>query len=356
MNLAVVAETAPAKTMIPVIEKTDADILSLTHSDLAMDLLRPYSNEISSIGESRSRGSSKRSNFTIGRLVLQDAYKTYKLLKDRDIDLVLTCGNAGDVRKGIMAAKKLNIPRLHMEQDVYNPIEMIAYADVITVPNMDAKKKLRKMYDITNTVNIKGYPQAEYVSRVPLKDPASIYEHYGTDDFYILFLGGDTRAEDIPNMIHQVEKLDKIIFIVPYRFDVQYVSEYITKPHVYIIEGNVDLISLMNASKGIFYCAGMGVTIEAGALSVPAIKLLGFHTEHASNDLAKTLGIQVVSAYDIPEAVNNMKAPRGKLLIKNGIKASGKVAELTRDMNLFETGCGGRSSLKKIWNQRKKYR
>lgn len=356
MNLAVVAETAPAKTIIPVIEKLDADIFSLTHSDIATDLLRPYSNEISSIGESRSRNSVKRSNFTIGRLVLQDAYRTYKLLKNMDVDLVLTCGNAGDVRKGIMAAKQLNIPKLHMEQDIYNPIEMIAYADVITVPNKNAKKKLRKLYDITNTVNIKGYPQAEYVGRAPIKDPASIYSHYGTDDFYILFLGGDTRAEDIPNMIHQVEKLDKIIFIVPYRFDVKFVSQYITKPHVYIIDGNVDLISLMNASKGIFYCAGMGVTIEAGALSVPAIKLLGFHTEHASNDLAKNLGIQVVSAYDISEAVDNMRAPRGKLLIKNGIKASGKVAELTRDMKLFETGCGGRSSLKKIWNQRKKYR
>ena len=356
MNLAVVAEAAPAKTMIPIIEKLDADILSLTHSDLALNLLRPYSNEIIPIGKSRRNTSVKRSNFTIGRLVLQDAYRAYRELKNRNIDLVLTCGNAGDVRKGIMAAKKLDIPKLHIEQDIYNPIAMISYADVITVPNISAKKKLKKMYDITNTVNIKGYPQAEYVSRVPLKDPNKIYEHYGTDDFYILFLGGDTRAKDIPDIINQVEKLNKIIFIIPYRFDIHFVSQYITKPHVYIIDGYVDLISLMNASEGIIYCAGMGVTIEAGALSVPAIKLLGFHTEHASNDLAKSLGIHVVSAYDVEEAVDYMKPPRGNLLVKNGIKASGKVAELTRDMNIFETGHGGKDSLKKIWNQRKKYR
>ena len=46
MNIAVVAETAPAKTLIPIIEKVDADILSLTHSEGAMELLGPYSNEI----------------------------------------------------------------------------------------------------------------------------------------------------------------------------------------------------------------------------------------------------------------------------------------------------------------------
>ena len=39
MNIAVVAETAPAKALIPIIENIDADILSLTHSEGAMKLL-----------------------------------------------------------------------------------------------------------------------------------------------------------------------------------------------------------------------------------------------------------------------------------------------------------------------------
>ena len=39
----------------------------------------------------------------------------------------MTCGNAGDVRKGISASKILRIPNLHIEQDIYNPIEMIAF-------------------------------------------------------------------------------------------------------------------------------------------------------------------------------------------------------------------------------------
>lgn len=356
MNIALVAETAPAKTLIPIISKLDDDILSLTHSEGAMKLLTPYSDEIESIGEGRRNTSKKRSNFTIGRLVLQDTHRTYKALKDRNIDLLLTCGNAGDVRKGILAAKKLDIPRLHIEQDIYNPIEMIAFADLITVPNHIAQKKLKKMYGITNTFNIKGYPQAEYVSKLNLKNPEALYEYYNTDDFYVLFLGGDTRSKDIPDIMNEVQKLDKTILIVPYRFDVNYVSKFITKTNVYVIDGYVDLISLMNASQGVIYCAGMGVTIEVGALSVPAVKLLGFHEEHASNDLAKSLGISISSVFDIERAVNHMRKPEGKRLIKNGCKASLKVAELTHEMKMFDQTHGGRSSMKRIWNQRKKYR
>lgn len=356
MNIGVIAETAPAKTLIPVIEKLNDNIFSFTHSEGAEKLLSPYSIDVMSIGEGRRNTTVKRSDFNIGRLVLKDTLRTYRALKNKDLNLILTCGNAGDVRKGISAAKRLNIPKIHIEQDLYNPIEMIAYADLITVPNSHAKKTLKRLYGITNTVNIKGYPQAEYVSRVPIMNPEEIYKHYGIDDFFILFLGGDTRASDIPEIIKEIEKLDKIVFIIPYRFEAKFVSQFITKKGVYVIDGYVDLISLMNASKGVIYCAGMGVTIEVGALSVPAVKLLGFHTEHASNDLAQLLGIDVVSAYDIQYAVSHMKKPHGSRLIKNGSKASIKIAELTRDMSMFDTTVGGRKSMKLIWNQRKKYR
>ena len=112
----------------------------------------------------------------------------------------------------------------------------------------------------------------------------------------------------------------------------------------------------MNASQGVIYCAGMGVTIELGALGVPAVKILGFHTQHASNDLANDLGINVTSAQDIDYAVSTMRKPQGKRLIKEGCKASRKVAELTASMDSFDQNCGGLSSLRKIWNQRKQYR
>ena len=356
MNIAIVAETAPAKALIPIIEKVDADILSLTHSEGAMELLTPYSNEIFSIGEGRRNTTKKRSNFTIAKLVLKDTFHTYNALKKRDIDLTITCGNAGDVRKGIAASKKLKLPKLHIEQDIYNPIEMIAYADLITVPNKVAMKQLEEMYDITNTVNINGYPQAEYVSRVPIIEPEKIYEQYQHDDFYVLFLGGDTRASDIPEIIKEAEKIDKTILVIPFRFETSTITPHITRNNIIVVDGYVDLISLMNASQGVIYCAGMGLTIEVGALGVPAVKILGFHTKHASNDLAQDLGINVASAYDLNNAVSRMKKPQGKRLIKNGCKASLKVAELTTNMDLFDQNCGGLSSLRKIWNQRKQYR
>ena len=100
----------------------------------------------------------------------------------------------------------------------------------------------------------------------------------------------------------------------------------------------------------------MGVTIEVGALSIPAIKLLGFHRQHASNDLARKLGITVVSEYDIASSIDSMKQPNGERLVKNGYKASLKVAELIHEMKIFTKDPGGLSSMKKIWNQRKKYR
>ena len=356
MNIAIVAETAPAKTLIPVIEKVDADILSLTHSEGAMELLGPYSNEIFSIGEGRRNTTKKRSNFTIAKLVLKDTIRTYKALKKHPVDLTLTCGNAGDVRKGLAASKKLNIPKLHMEQDIYNPIEMMAYADLITVPNKTAMKQLEEMYGITNTVNIGGYPQAEYVSRVPILEAEKIYEQYKHDDFYVLFLGGDTRASDIPEIIREVEKIDKTILVIPFRFETSTITPHITKDNIFVLEGYVDLISLMNASQGVIYCAGMGVTIEVGALGVPAVKILGFHTQHASNDLAQDLGINVASTTDINDAVFRMRKPQGKRLIEDGCKASLNVAELTANRDSFDQNCGGLSSLRKIWNQRKQYR
>ncbi len=356
MNIAIVAETAPAKTLIPIIEKVDADILSLTHSEGAMELLDPYSREIFSIGEGRRNTTKKRSNFTIAKLVLKDTVRTYNALKKHPVDLTLTCGNAGDVRKGLAASKKLNIPKLHIEQDIYNPIEMMAYADLITVPNKTAMKQLEEMYDITNTVNIGGYPQAEYVSRVPISEPEKIYEQYKHDDFYVLFLGGDTRASDIPEIIKEVEKIDKTILVIPFRFETSTITPHITKNNILVLEGYVDLISLMNASQGVIYCAGMGVTIEVGALGVPAVKILGFHTQHASNDLAQDLGINVTSTNDINDAASRMKKPQGKRLIEDGCKASLKVAELTANMDSFDQNCGGLSSLRKIWNQRKQYR
>ena len=357
LNIAIIAETAPARTLIPIIERLDdANITSLTHGEGASDIHSLYSDEVIQIGKSRRNTNKKRSNALIATLVMKDTYKTYRELKKRDIDFVLTCGNSGDVRKGIIAAKKLKIPNIHIEQDIYNPIEVISYADIITTPTHYAQKKLKKLYNITNTVNIKGYPQAAYVNEVQLINKHEIYQHYGTNNFYVLVLGGDAQAADIPKIMHQVGKLARDVIVIPYRFNAQYVSQFIKDDNILVVDGFVDLLSLMNASCGVIYIAGMGITIEVGVLETPAVKIQGFHDEHQSNHLAESLGIEIAAIEDIPLAVSRMKKPNGRLLVRNGINASWRVVDLINNFKVFKKEKGGYSSLKNIWNQRKKYR
>ncbi|MDO5851220.1 MAG: hypothetical protein Q4Q23_01880 [Methanobacteriaceae archaeon] len=356
MKIAIVAETAPVKTIIPIIENINAKIISLTHDIGSYQLLEPYSEKIQPIGQGR-KGQTKRSNFTIARLVLQDTLRTMNALKKQeDIDLVLTCGNAGDARKGILTSKLLHIPCLHIEQDIYNPTEMLAFANLITVPNKQHEKIIKKNYGIKNTINIKGYPQAKYVSQAILEPEEEVFKQYNTNDFYVLVLGGDTKTKDIKSIIREVEQLNKTILIIPFRFNPEYVRQFIRKENIFIITEFVDLLSLMRASQGVIYSAGMGITIEVGALNIPAIKILGFHKKHASIDLARSLGINVINIHQLTEAINIMKPTNGKQLIQNGDKASKKVAEIITNFQLFNGKNGGITSMKKIWDERKQYR
>jgi len=66
---------------------------------------------------------------------MKDIIKTVQAVRGKGIELLITCGNAGDVRKGLVAANLLKIPTLHIEQDIYNPIEMIAFANLVTTPS-----------------------------------------------------------------------------------------------------------------------------------------------------------------------------------------------------------------------------
>ena len=60
---------------------------------------------------------------------MEDIWRVIRSLRGKNIDILMTCGNAGDVRKGISASKILGIPNFHIEQDIYNPIEMIAFSN-----------------------------------------------------------------------------------------------------------------------------------------------------------------------------------------------------------------------------------
>ncbi len=356
MRIAILAEMAPAKSFIPIIKHLDADIIGLTHGHGVKELLGPYCSEIYSIGKSRGKDSGKRSNSKIASLVIEDIWRVIRSLNGKNIDLLMTCGNAGDVRKGISASKILRIPNLHIEQDIYNPIEMIAFSNLITVPSEQYKKYVIDMYGLNNVHVIGGYPMASYVNDMVLEDSEIIKAKYGLDEFVVLIFGGDIKSEDIPRVIHQVESLDENVLIIPFRFSTDFVEKFVTSSKIKVLDGYIELLSLMNAASYMIYAAGMGLTIEAGVLGVPSIKIAGFHRKHSSVDLARELGIQVEEIDNITNSIDNLKTPKGDWLIKNGEKAVLNVVDLINNFNNMKSNISGINSCKKIWNARSEFR
>ena len=86
----------------------------------------------------------------------------------------------------------MNIPVLHIEQDIYNPIEVISQANLVTVPSIEYKEYLEKNYGLKNVVNIYGYPMAKYVDnhikQDNLIDKDEIYGEYGMKEFVLVVL------------------------------------------------------------------------------------------------------------------------------------------------------------------------
>ena len=163
-NIAIAGEITPSKTIIPVIERLRElenedklsfklnKIIGLYHGESSRTFLEPYCDEVHSIGEGR-RGK-KNSTGKLALLISKDILKSYNALKGKNIDLLITAGNAGDVRKAIVAANILRIPVLHIEQDIYNPIEVISQANLVTVPSNDYKEYLEKNYQLKNLMKI----------------------------------------------------------------------------------------------------------------------------------------------------------------------------------------------------------
>lgn len=360
MKIAVAAELAPARTLIPVLERLDAEIIGLAHGPGVEDLLTPYCSQIHYIGQGRRAGAKKRSNAQIASLVLKDILKTVRAIHGKEIDLMITCGNAGDVRKGLVAANLLRIPTLHIEQDIYNPIETIAYADVVTAPSTEYEKYLENQYDLKNVKNIQGYPLAYYVHNMELMAKNEVKDIYEVDEFVLVVLGGDLKFEQLPQLVNAVKKLEKPVLIAPFRFDSEQVQNLAAASpnsnNVKVLEGYVDLPSIMRAADVLIYGAGMGITLEAGVLEVPSLKIAGFHHKHASVDLAHKLGIKVVNILDIPFEIIDIPIPDGRGLVENAGKSIDNLVEIINSFNDLKKSKGGFKSLKKIWNARSQFR
>ena len=204
-------------------------------------------------------------------LISKDILKSFNALKGKDIDLLITAGNAG----------------------------------LVTVPSNGYKEYLEKNYNLKNVVNIEGYPMAKYVdnyiNQENLIDKDEIYGEYGMKEFVLVVFGGDLKDEDIEPLIRSVEELNLKALIAPYRFDRDMVNELVLSPNIKVLPQYVDLLSFMNAASHLIYAAGMGMTIEAGVFNIPSLKIEGFHKTHGSVDLAKELNIPIVKIDEIPK-------------------------------------------------------
>ena len=369
-NIAIAGEITPSKTIIPVIERLREletedklsfklnKIIGLFHGESSKAFLEPHCDEVYSIGEGR-RGK-KNSTGKLAYLISKDILKSYNALKGKNVDLLITAGNAGDVRKAIVAANILRIPVLHIEQDIYNPIEVISQANLVTVPSKDYKEYLEKNYQLKNVVNINGYPMAKYVDNQikegSLIDKDEIYGEYGMKEFVLVVLGGDLREEDIEPLIRSVEELNLKALIAPYRFDRNMVQDLVLSPNIKILPQYVDLLSFMNAASHLIYAAGMGMTIEAGVFNIPSLKIEGFHKTHGSVDLAKELNIPIVKIDEIPKAFENLPDQKESDLLKNSEIAIEKLVDLINDFDEKTLKRSGFKSTKEIWNSRKEFR
>lgn len=369
-NIAIAGEITPSKTIIPIIEKLrelDKEdklnfkinkIIALYHGESSKAFLEPYSDEVYSIGEGR-RGK-KNSKGKLAYLISKDILKSFNALKGKGIDLLITAGNAGDVRKAIVAANLLKIPVLHIEQDIYNPIEVISQANLVTVPSEEYKEYLEKNYQLNNVVNINGYPMAKYVDNYikgdNLIDKDEIYGEYGMKEFVLVVLGGDLKDEDIEPLIRSIEELNLKALIAPYRFDRNMVQSLVLSPNIKILPQYVDMLSFMNAASHLIYAAGMGMTIEAGVFNIPSLKIEGFHKTHGSVDLAKSLDIPIVSIDEIPSAFENLHEHKDSNLVKNSEVSIDKLVELINNFDKKEFNRSGFKSTRKIWDSRKVYR
>lgn len=369
-NIAIAGEITPSKTIIPIIEKLReyeslgklsfkiGKIIGLYHGESSKSLLDPYCDELYSIGEGR-RGT-KNSAGKLAFLISKDILKSFNALKGKGIDLLITAGNAGDVRKAIVAADLLRIPVLHIEQDIYNPIEVISQANLVTVPSQEYKDFLEKNYKLNNVVNINGYPMAKYVDKYikedNLIDKDEIYGEYGMKEFVLVVLGGDLKDDDIEPLIRSIEALNLKVLIAPYRFDRSMVQDLILSPNIKVLPQYVDLLSFMNAASHLIFAAGMGMTIEAGVFNIPSLKIEGFHKTHGSVDLANWLNIPIVKIEEIPNAFENLGEQKDSNLVENSEKAIEKLVDLINDFDGNDFKKSGFKSTKEIWNSRKAFR
>ncbi len=312
-----VVEPSPAKNLIPVFEElTDRgyEVAVYGHGEGA-EVLAWEGIEAPTLGRPRRRSRLAPVLFALDltRVLLRE------ILDGPSV--AVTSGNTGDARKTLLASKALGIPSLHVEMDVYNPVEAIRFATAVAVPEQAPD------FDPggPEVIEISGPPIAAYIADRHLKGrvPGPVPED--VKGRVLVCLGGDVTEDQALGLLEALRPVDP--YVVPFRVEA---PPGFDRPDTFI-----DLPGAMMEAKAVIFAGGFGVTVEACLVARKAVKVSGVHDRHFSHEVAKACGIRVLNVEEVndPEDVlAECSEPDGGWLIRAGRDAVGEVSDAVEEL------------------------
>jgi len=312
-----VVEPSPAKNLIPVFE----ELRSRGHEPLVYghgkgaEVLRWEGVETRTLGRPRRRSRLAPALFALDltRVLLRE------LLDGPDV--ALTSGNTGDARKTLLSSKILGVPSVHVEMDVYNPVEAIKLATIVAVPEQASDPGIEG----PEVTTVAGPPIAAYVADRHLKGkiPGPVPED--VEGRVLVCLGGDVTEEQARRLLHTLEPLNP--YVVPFRVD--------APPRFDTPDGFIDLPGAMMKAETVVFSGGFGVTVEACLVAGKAVKVSGVHERHFSHEVAEMCGLEVLDVDSIegPEDVlSGARKPDGGWLIRAGRDAVREITDIVEEI------------------------
>ncbi len=309
-------EPSPAKNLLPVLERLERegwDVRVYGHGR-GSEVLRWEGRDARTLGRSRRReGWRGYLGFAV------DLTRVLaRMARDRP-SVVLSSGNTGDARKSLLAAAALRVRSVHVEMDVYNPVEVVRFASEVLVPfSREFARELERRSGARARV-IPGPPLAQYLAERHLRGeiPGPVPEE--CRDRVLVCLGGDVTEEGARRLLRRLSEHDPLV--VPFRVG--------APPGFDRLRGFVDLPGAMMVADTVVFSGGFGVTIEACVVGNRAVKVWELHPRHLSHWIARESGVPVLSLDEVEETdpVEVAERPDGRWLVRGGAEAVDRILE-----------------------------
>ncbi len=313
-------EPSPAKNLLPVFERLERegwDVRVYGHGRGA-EVLRWEGRDAPTLGRSR-RGEGWRGYLGFA---VDLARVAARMARDRP-SVVLSSGNTGDARKSLLAAAALRVRSVHVEMDVYNPVEAVRFASRVLVPfSREFARRLRRRVRVEPEV-IPGPPLAQYLAERHLRGRVPGPVPRECEGRVLVCLGGDVTTRGARRLLERLSEHEPLV--VPFRVDAPSWCDR--------VEGFVDLPGAMMVADVVVFSGGFGVTIEACVVGRRAVKVWERHPRHLSHWIARESGVPVLSLEEAVEVdpVSVAERPEGGWLVRGGEEAVDRIlAEVER--------------------------